>query len=529
MRHPDVPPHLRGTYAGLAHPAVTAELTRLGVTAVELLPVHQFASEPRLAAAGRRNYWGYNSLAFFAPHGDYAAAGTEGAQVAEFKAMVKALHAAGIEVFLDVVYNHTAEGGPDEPALSLRGLDDDGYYLHPDGPEGPDGSRYFDVTGCGNTVRAESAVGGRLILDSLRYWVREMHVDGFRFDLASALARENLKVEPDAHLLHAIRRDVDLRDTKLVAEPWDATMEGYLVGQFPPAWCEWNDRYRDTVRDYWRTRSGGVRDLAYRLSGSSDLYADDGRHPSSSVNFVTCHDGFTLRDLVSYESKHNEANGEGNRDGANDNRSWNCGVEGETTDPAVIALRQRQSANLLATLLLSTGVPMLTAGDERGRTQAGNNNAYCQDNETSWIDWQPDPRWGHLTALTRDLLSLRAQHPVLRQRQFFGGHVVDESGVKDLGWFHPHGREMTDQDWHDEHLHSLGMYLSGIEVADTSLLLLFHSGPQPVDWQLPARPWATAYDVVHDTSGTLTGRLEAAATSRVAELSVVVLRVVEAP
>jgi glycogen operon protein len=523
--HPDVPERLRGTYAGIAHPAITSELRRLGVTAIELLPVHQFASEPALEARGSANYWGYNSLGFFAPHGAYAAGGSDGGQVAEFKSMVKALHAAGIEVFLDVVYNHTAEGDPDAPTLSLRGLDDEGYYLHPPGPDGIDGTRYFDVTGCGNTVRAETPVGSRLILDSLRYWVRQMHVDGFRFDLASALAREDLVVQPDARLLHAIRRDPVLRDTKLVAEPWDASMDGYLVGQFPPGWCEWNDRYRDTVRDYWRTRSGGVRDLAYRLSGSSDLYADDGRHPSSSVNFITSHDGFTLRDLVSYEAKHNEANGEDNRDGHGDNRSWNCGAEGETSDPAVAALRQRQSANLLATLLLSTGVPMITAGDERGRTQRGNNNAYCQDNEVSWVDWQPAPQWAHLTDLTRDLLALRANHRVLRKRRFFGGHLVDDSGVKDLAWFHPHGREMSGEDWHDQHLHSLGMYLSGVEVGDISLMLLFHAGPEPLDWRLPAPPWADAYEVLHDTSRSLTGRLVAGTVGRLSERSLAVLRV----
>jgi glycogen operon protein len=522
--HPDVPERLRGTYAGMAHPAITSELRRLGVTAIELLPVHQFASEPALAARGGSNYWGYNTLAFFAPHGAYAAAGSDGGQVAEFKSMVKALHTAGIEVFLDVVYNHTAEGGPESPTLSLRGLDDKGYYLHPSGPDGIDGTRYVDVTGCGNTVRAETSVGSRLILDSLRYWVREMHVDGFRFDLASALAREDLVVRPDARLLHAIQRDPALRDTKLVAEPWDASMDGYLVGQFPPGWCEWNDRYRDTVRDYWRTRSGGVRDLAYRLSGSSDLYADDGRHPFASVNFITSHDGFTLRDLVSYEAKHNEANGEDNRDGHGDNRSWNCGAEGESSDPAVIALRQRQSANLLATLLLSTGVPMITAGDERGRTQHGNNNAYCQDNELSWVDWQQAPRWAHLTDLTRDLLALRANHPVLRKRRFVGGHLVDGSGVKDLAWFHPHGREMSGQDWHDRHLHSLGMYLSGVEVGDISLLLLFHSGAEPLDWYLPAAPWADAFEVLHDTSSTLTGHLGAGTVGKLAERSVAVLR-----
>ena len=522
MQHPDVPPPLRGTYAGLAHPAVVGELLRLGVTAVELLPVHHFVTEPVVSARGLVNYWGYNSLGFFAPHAAYSSAGDRGEQVTEFKQMVKDLHAAGLEVLLDVVYNHTAEAGPGGPTLSMRGLGDGAYYR-----QGAGGS-YSDVTGCGNTVAADHPAALRLIMDSLRYWVSEMHVDGFRFDLASALLRTGHRLDLRAPLLTAINQDPVLREVKLVAEPWDASPEGYLVGRFPPPWCEWNDKFRDTLRDFWRQRSGGVRDLAYRLAGSSDLYADDGRSPFSSINFITAHDGFTLRDLVSYNERHNEANAEQGRDGHGDNRSWNCGVEGDSDDPAVVTLRQRQAANLLGSLLLATGVPMITAGDERGRTQAGNNNAYCQDNETSWIDWQPDPRWEHLTALTRELLSLRAQHPVLRQRQFFGGHVVDESGVKDLGWFHPHGREMTDQDWHDEHLHSLGMYLSGIEVADTSLLLLFHSGPQPVDWQLPARPWATAYDVVHDTSGTLTGRLAAGATSRVAERSVVVLRVGEA-
>jgi glycogen operon protein len=525
IRHPDVPERLRGTYAGMAHPAVTSELRRLGVTAVELLPVHQFGTEPRLAARGGVNYWGYNTLGFFAPHGAYAAAGDAGGQVREFKAMVKAMHAAGIEVFLDVVYNHTAEGEVDAPTLSLRGLDDAGYYLHPAGPDGPDGTRYFDVTGCGNTVRADSAVGHRLILDSLRYWVQEMRVDGFRFDLASALAREDLRVQPDARLLHAIRRDPVLRDTKLIAEPWDATMEGYLVGQFPPGWCEWNDRYRDTVRDYWRTRSAGVRDLAKRLSGSSDLYADDGRHPSASVNFVTSHDGYTLRDLVSYERKHNEANGESNRDGHGDNRSWNCGVEGETDDPDVVALRQRQSANLLATLLLSTGVPMITAGDERGRTQQGNNNAYCQDNEVSWTDWRPAPRWAHLSDLTRDLLSFRATHRVLRTRRFLAGHQIDDTPVKDLAWFHPHGREMSVPDWHDDGLHSLGMYLSGLQVRDVSLLLLFHSGPERLDWLLPGPPWASGYEVLLDTAGTVSGRLAAGETTQLSERCVVVLGV----
>ncbi len=433
MRHPDVPEQLRGTYAGLAHPAVVGTLVRLGVTAVELLPVHHFVTEPNVSARGLTNYWGYNTLGFFAPHAGYSASGDGGGQVAEFKAMVRALHAAGLEVLLDVVYNHTAEGPPGGPTLSLRGLGDAAYYR-----QGP-GGIYYDVTGCGNTLAASNPAALRLVMDSLRYWVGEMHVDGFRFDLASALARTSHGLDLRAPLLTAIGQDPVLRDVKLVAEPWDATGEGYLVGRFPPPWCEWNDRFRDTVRDFWRGRADGVRELASRLSGSSDLYADDGRLPFSSVNFVTAHDGFTLRDTVSYEHRHNESNGEGGRDGNPDNRSWNGGVEGETDDQDVVALRQRQAANLLATLLLSTGVPMITAGDERGRTQQGNNNAYCHDSPLSWVDWSPDPRWEHLTDLTRDLLALRRQHAVLRQRHFFAGRPVGDGARKDVAWFHPGG------------------------------------------------------------------------------------------
>ncbi|WP_069465636.1 glycogen debranching protein GlgX, partial [Actinacidiphila rubida] len=374
QRHPDVPPELRGTYAGLAHPAALAHLTDLGVTAVELLPVHQFAHEDHLERRGLRNYWGYNSIGYFAPHAAYSASGTRGEQVGEFKRMVRALHAAGIEVILDVVYNHTAEGGQGGPTLSLRGVDNRGYYRLAGDPRG-----YADYTGCGNTLSVVQPHVLRLITDSLRYWVTEMGVDGFRFDLAAALARSMHDVDMLSPFLATIAQDPVLRRVKLIAEPWDVGAGGYQVGAFPPLWTEWNDRFRDTVRDFWRGATGDVRDLGYRLSGSSDLYDWGGRRPYASVNYVTAHDGFTLRDLVSHNGKHNEANGEDGRDGTDDNRSWNCGAEGETGDPEVLALRARQLRNLLATLLLSTGVPMLVAGDEMGRTQGGNNNAYCQD------------------------------------------------------------------------------------------------------------------------------------------------------
>ncbi len=393
--HDRIPEHLRGTYAGLGHPTVIEYLHDLGITAVELLPVHQFTSEPHLSAHGLSNYWGYNSLSFFAPHHAYSSSGDRGQQVTEFKEMVKAFHAAGIEVFLDVVYNHTAEAGLDGPTLSFRGLDHLGAYkrvsANPADGSGPD--TYWDVTGCGNTVNAEDPMMLRLVMDSLRYWVTEMHVDGFRFDLASALARTGHSVDMACHLLTTIGQDPVLRHVKLVAEPWDVSAEGYRVGEFPAPWTEWNDQYRDTMRDFWCAKSDGVRTVATRLAGSSDLYLDDGRSPYASVNFVTAHDGFTLRDLVSYDGKHNEANGEQNRDGTDNNRSWNCGVEGETDDEDVRALRHRQAANLLVTLCLSNGVPMITAGDERGRTQGGNNNPYCQDSEVSWVDWRGDDAW----------------------------------------------------------------------------------------------------------------------------------------
>ncbi|MFB7372066.1 glycogen debranching protein GlgX [Streptomyces sp. NPDC056222] len=504
--HPGIPEELRGTYAGLAHPAAIEHLVRLGVTAVELLPVHQFAHEDHLLRRDLRNYWGYNSIGYFAPHAGYSSSGTTGQQVGEFKRMVRALHAAGIEVILDVVYNHTAEAGELGPTLSLKGIDNRGYYRLQS-----DARRYADYTGCGNTLHVVQPQVLRLITDSLRYWVTEMGVDGFRFDLAAALARSMHDVDMLSPFLAVIAQDPVLRRVKLIAEPWDVGNGGYQVGAFPPLWTEWNDRYRDAVRDFWRGALPDVRDLGYRLSGSSDLYAWGGRRPYASVNFITAHDGFTLRDLVTYERKHNEANGEGNRDGTNDNRAWNCGTEGETDDPEIGALRLRQLRNLLTTLLLSTGVPMLVAGDEMGRTQGGNNNAYCQDNETSWLDWSlpEDPGRRELLALTRRLLALRHAHPVLRRRAFFSGRPQAADGLRDLAWFTPDGQEMTEQDWYAPAA-TLGLYLSGrdipgrdargAQITDDSFLAILHAGPRPLAYRLPGPPWAESYELVLDTT-----------------------------
>nr|WP_107418397.1 glycogen debranching protein GlgX [Streptomyces mutomycini] len=504
--HPDIPPELRGTYAGLAHPAAIGHLRRLGVTAVELLPVHQFAHEDHLLRRGLHNYWGYNSIGYFAPHADYAASGTTGQQVGEFKQMVRALHDAGIEVILDVVYNHTAEAGELGPMLSLRGIDNRGYYRLQQ-----DARRYADYTGCGNTLHVVQPQVLRLITDSLRYWVTEMGVDGFRFDLAAALARSMHDVDMLSPFLAVIAQDPVLRRVKLIAEPWDVGNGGYQVGAFPPLWTEWNDRYRDAVRDFWRGALPDVRDIGYRLTGSSDLYAWGGRRPYASVNFVTAHDGFTLRDLVSYEQKHNETNGEGNRDGTDDNRAWNGGAEGETDDPDVNTLRRRQLRNLLTTLLLSTGVPMLVAGDEMGRTQGGNNNAYCQDNEVSWLDWSllEEPRWRELTELTARVLALRHRHPVLRRRAFFAGTPQAPDGLRDLAWFTSQGTEMTEGDWYAPAA-TLGLYLSGRDIpgrdarggqiTDDSFLAVLHADHRPCDFLLPGPPWAQSYELVLDTS-----------------------------
>jgi glycogen debranching enzyme GlgX len=530
--HDRVPEELRGTYAGLASPAVVDYLHDLGVTTVELLPVHEIVPERHLVDLGLKNYWGYNSIGFFAPHHGYSASGDRGGQVSEFKQMVKNLHAAGLEVILDVVYNHTAEGGPEGPTLSFRGLDDHGYYKRAE----PGSDAYFDVTGCGNTVDTTYPAALRLILDSLRYWVTEMHVDGFRFDLAPALARDRTAIDLRGPFLTTIGQDPVLRDVKLIAEPWDASMDGYQVGRFPPPWVEWNDRYRDTIRDFWRTSSGGIREVASRLAGSSDMYADDGRSPYASVNFVTAHDGFTLRDLVSYNEKHNEANGEDNRDGSDNNRSWNCGVEGETDDPEIIALRRKQAANLMVTLCLSTGVPMLTAGDERGRTQRGNNNAYSQDNDISWLDWRPDDAWLDLYETTKAALRLRREHPALRQRHFLAGRPTVEGGPKDLAWIHPAGREMTDADWFDDRLHTFGMFVSGDPLRapgprgevlrDRSFLLWFNAHPDPGKATLPANEWVREGEIVlsTDSSHPLGKRLQAGAVIDIEPRSVIVLR-----
>ena len=511
--HDRIPPELRGTYAGLGHPTTVEYLRDLGITAVELLPVHQFVTEPALAQRGLTNFWGYNSIGYFAPHGAYSASGDAGTQVAEFKQMVKNFHAAGIEVILDVVYNHTAEAGVLGPTLSFRGLDDRGFYqrVREDNAQfdisEPD--TYWDVTGCGNTVAAYRPSPLRLILDSLRYWVSEMHVDGFRFDLMSAIARTGHEVDMRGHLLTTIGQDPILRHVKLIAEPWDASIDGYRVGEFPPPWVEWNDQFRDTMRDFWRAQTSGVRTVATRLAGSSDLYLDDGRSPYNSVNFVTAHDGFTLRDLVSYNDKHNEANGEDNRDGTDNNRSWNCGVEGPTEDRAINALRKRQAANLIVSLCLSNGVPMLVAGDERGRTQGGNNNAYAQDNETSWVDWRAEDAWLDVYALTKKALPIRRDHPALRQRHWFEGRPTIVGGPKDLAWIHPAGREMTPEDWQDDGLAVVGMFVSGDplrspgprgeQLRDSSFLLWLNGSGNDVEVSLPDSPWVREGRVVLST------------------------------
>ncbi|KAB2810574.1 glycogen debranching protein GlgX [Pimelobacter simplex] len=537
--HDRIPEELRGTYAGLGHPVVTEYLQDLGVTAVELLPVHQFFSEPALVERGTVNYWGYNPISYFAPDASYSSAGDRGGQVTEFKEMVRALHAAGLEVILDVVYNHTAEAGPDGPTYSFRGLDDRGFYRRVPTAEGFDDT-YWDVTGCGNTVNSEDPLALRLILDSLRYWVTEMHVDGFRFDLMSALTRtagvDAIPVDMACKLLIAIGQDPVLRHVKLIAEPWDVSMDGYLVGDMPPPWVEWNDQYRDTIRDFWRGHSDGTHAVATRLAGSSDLYADDGRSAYNSVNFITAHDGFTVRDLVSYDQKHNEANGEDNRDGTDNNRSWNHGVEGETDDPDIAALRRRQAANLMATLCLSNGVPMLTAGDERGRTQGGNNNAYCQDNEISWMDWRADDAWLDVYAVTRAALRLRREHHALRQRHWFEGRPAIVGGPKDLAWLHPTGREMTDDDWWDASLHTVGMFVSGKPLRepgprgeqqlDSSFLIWFHAGADDVEVHLPENDWVRSGGVVLSTDPGLPAgtELEVGGTVVIGGRSVVVMQ-----
>jgi len=507
MRHPDVPPALRGTYLGLATDPVLDHLVALGVTAVELLPVHHFVSDRRLADLGLVNYWGYNSIAFFAPDVRYATDGL-GKQVTEFKTMVKSLHRAGLEVILDVVYNHTGEGDHLGPTLSLRGIDNAAYYrLLPD-----DRRRYMDFTGCGNSLNMVNPATMRLIMDSLRYWVQEMHVDGFRFDLAPALARELYEVNRLGTFFDIIHQDPTLASVKLIAEPWDLGPGGYQVGNFPQGWAEWNGKYRDTVRRVWRGDGGQLAELGYRLTGSSDLYGPSGRNPYASINFVTCHDGFTLEDLVSYEQKHNHANGEHNRDGHDDNLSRNWGVEGPSDAPAVVRLRERAKRSLFATLAFSQGVPMISAGDELGRTQQGNNNAYCQDNEISWVDWNLDERREAMLAFARLVFAIRRDNPVLRRRSFFRGRAVSLDGTKDVTWLAADGSEMQHADWHDEGRRTLGLLVHGLgaderdergrPVRGDSLLLVLNGGGRGVGWTLPAMDdpgqWVVLVDTAHD-------------------------------
>jgi isoamylase len=530
MRHPGVRADLRGTYAGLASEAALDYLKSLGVTAVELLPVHHIADESFLADRGLTNYWGYSTIGYLAPHSLYAATGIRGQEVREFKGMVKALHAAGIEVILDVVYNHTAEGNHLGPMLSFKGVDNQSYYrLMPDDPH-----FYMDFTGTGNSLNPVHPSVLRLIMDSLRYWVAECHVDGFRFDLASALAREFYDVDRLASFFDVIHQDPILSQVKLIAEPWDVGPGGYQVGNFPVLWSEWNGIYRDVMRDFWRGEAG-VNAFASRFTGSSDLYESDGRRPFASINFITAHDGFTLNDLVSYNEKHNEANLEDNRDGTDDNRSWNMGAEGPTDDPEINALRDRQKRNFLATLFLSQGTPMLLGGDEMGRTQGGNNNAWCQDTEISWFDWEIDESGQDLTEFTRRLIALRRDHPVFRRRQFLHGTEEEGSGLPDAWWFRTDGRRMTKRDW--ESAHVVGMFLNGEEIAapdehgeqviDDSFLLLFNGSHEDVDFRLPpgrfGQRWVCQLRT-HDPHTDGTTQVSAGEHITVCAMSLIVLR-----
>ncbi|GAA2758142.1 glycogen debranching protein GlgX [Actinopolymorpha rutila] len=502
--HPEIPEEIRGTYAGLGSPAMIDHLTSLGVTAVELLPVHQFVHDDLLVQKGLRNYWGYNTIGYFAPHNAYSSTGQLGEQVLEFKAMVRALHRANIEVILDVVYNHTAEGNHQGPTLAFRGIDNAAYYRLVD----HDPRYYMDTTGTGNSLLMRHPHVLQLIMDSLRYWVTEMHVDGFRFDLAATLARQFHEVDRLSAFFDLVQQDPIVSQVKLIAEPWDVGPGGYQVGNFPPLWTEWNGKYRDCVRDFWRGEPATLGEFAMRLTGSSDLYEDDGRKPYASINFVTAHDGFTLNDLVSYNSKHNEANGENNNDGTDDNRSWNAGVEGPTDDPGVLALRRRQQRNFLTTLFLSQGVPMMLYGDEFGRTQKGNNNAYCQDNDISWIDWGVVD--SDLLGYARAVSELRAAHPVFRRRRFFAG--IDGAGDKlgDVAWLKPDGNDMTERDWTAGFAKSLTVFLNGEaihepgdqgeRIVDDSFLLLFNASEDDVEFALPPQKYGEAWEAVLDTS-----------------------------
>jgi isoamylase len=504
MTHPDVPEELRGTYAALGHPSIVEHLQGLGVTAIELLPVHQFVTDHYLVEKGLTNYWGYNTIGFFAPHDAYTS--RPGAQVEEFKGMVRALHEAGIEVILDVVYNHTAEGNHLGPTLSMKGIDNQSYYRLVE----DDQQYYMDYTGTGNSLNVGNPHALQLIMDSLRYWVTEMHVDGFRFDLAATLAREFYDVDKLATFFELVQQDPVVSQVKLIAEPWDVGPGGYQVGGFPPQWTEWNGEYRDVVRDFWRGEPSTLGEFASRITGSSDLYQDNGRRPYASVNFITAHDGFTLADLVAYNDKHNDANGEDGNDGADDNRSWNCGVEGPTDDPEIISLRDCQRRNLMATLLLSQGVPMILHGDELGRSQGGNNNAYCQDNEVAWIDWQKAGADGSMTQFTAALAAFRHQHPVFRRRRFFEGKPIrKDDELRDIAWFTPAGEEMQEQNWDDAFGKSIVMFLNGDAIADRdrrgervvddSFLMGFNAHFEDIEWTLPDDHYGPGWSLVVDS------------------------------
>jgi len=505
--HPDIPEELRGTYAGFAHPAAIEHLQRLGISAVELMPVHHFLAYPgHLNDRGLKNYWGYDSINYFAPYSGYSASGSSGEQVAEFKEMVKTLHRAGIEVILDVVYNHTGEGNHLGPTISLKGIDNSAYYRLVEGDE----RYYMDFTGCGNSLNVQSAQVLKLIMDSLRYWVTEMHVDGFRFDLASALARELYEVDSLAAFFDIIHQDPVLADVKLIAEPWDIGTGGYQVGNFPVRWSEWNGQYRDTVRDYWRGEGSSIGEFAYRFTGSPDLYFQmTGRRPNASINFITAHDGFPLNDLVSYNEKHNEANGENSQDGESHNRSWNCGAEGETDDPDILQLRERQRRNFLTTLMLSQGIPMILGGDEMGRSQKGNNNAYCQDSEISWFNWDLPDDNEDLLNFTRELVYFRRQHPVFRRRKWFQGQAIRGSGVSDIAWFNIDGSEMSDEQWEVGYAKAIAVFLDGNQIpspgpqgqriSDDSFLLFFNAHYELIEFTIPTYFEDKQWQVVIDT------------------------------
>jgi isoamylase len=541
MTHPDVPERFRGTYAAIGHQAIIEHLVGLGVTAIELMPVHQFVQDTSLKDKGLTNYWGYNTIGFLAPHAAYAATGSRGQQVTEFKSMVKALHEANIEVILDVVYNHTAEGNENGPTIAFRGLDNAAYYRLVDEHK----EHYYDTTGTGNSLLMRHPHVLQMIMDSLRYWVTEMHVDGFRFDLAATLARQFHEVDRLSAFFDIIQQDPVISQVKLIAEPWDLGDGGYQVGNFPPLWTEWNGKYRDTVRDFWRGEAASLGEFASRLTGSSDLYAHSARRPIASINFVVAHDGFTLRDLVSYNDKHNDANGEANEDGESHNRSWNCGVEGESDSDDINTLRRQQQRNFLTTLLLSQGVPMIAHGDEVGRTQQGNNNAYCQDNELTWIDWNLDTSETQMLAFTSALVALRKEHAVFRRRRFFAGDAAHggKSDLGDIEWFSSDGTEMDELDWRNGYARTLMVFLNGQaipepdphgqRISDSDFLLLFNAHSAPVDFALPPAAYGTAWRIRLDTTtanpiSAAQQDWPAATTHPVAGRSIVVLEAVPA-